>query len=475
MKRLFTLSLLIICIAQAQAEGDTVKQKRFVIHFQQTFVEQYHPAFATSTGSGDKSLSSSPESCLSSTTTVYMGFRLWKNAELYFNPEVAAGSGFSGATGLAGFTNGETFRVGSPAPSVYIARFFFRQTFAIGKKEWYFREEDQNKIPVMLPVERVVITFGKFSISDIFDGNVTSHDPKTSLLNWSMMDAGAWDYPSNTRGYTYALSVKVQKKQFTMRFCSAVASQWSNGMVTSGFIATPADWLKAHGETVELIVPIKKRNTLKLTLWANHAPMGSYRLATQSLLNDTSAANREVVGPTTGLNDGSSHLVSPAMDSLRGRSKQPYYGKFGVVLNWEMNLRNDNTEKIMVFIRASWNDGKRESWMYTEIDESICAGAFVTADAIKRPDDILRVAAVLNGISKDHAAYLKAGGYGFIIGDGLGNYPKGIHPEFIIEAQYNFKYKFITLTPDYQFIVNPAYNSARGPVNVFGLRAHFEI
>ena len=476
MNKIFTLALLILFLAaRSQTPEDSVKLKKwFTLHFQQTFVEQYHPGFATSTGSGDKSLSSLAESCLSSTTTMYVGARLWKNAEIYFNPEVAAGSGFSGATGVAGFTNGETFRVGSPAPSIYIARFFFRQTINIGK-EWFFREEDQNKIPIMLPVERVVITFGKFSISDIFDGNVTSHDPKTSLLNWSMMDAGAWDYPSNTRGYTYALSIKVQKKQFNLRFCTAVASQWSNGMVTSGFVATPADWLKAHGELLELTVPIKKRNTIKLTFWANHAPMGSFRQATQSLLNDTSAANREVVGPTTSLNDGSSHLVSPAMDSLRGHSKQPYYGKVGIVLNWEMNLRNDNSEKNMVFIRGSWNDGKRESWMYTEIDESLCAGAFFTADFMKRPDDVFRVAASVNGVSKDHADYLRAGGYGFIIGDGLGNYPKGIKPEFIVEAQYNLRYKFLTLTPDYQFIVNPAYNPGRGPVNVVGLRAHFEI
>ena len=33
----------------------------------------------------------------------------------------------------------------------------------------------------------------------------------------------------------------------------------------------------------------------------------------------------------------------------------------------------------------------------------------------------------------------------------------------------------MTTMPDYQFIVNLAYNPARGPVRVIGLRAHFEI
>jgi high affinity Mn2+ porin len=355
---------------------------------------------------------------------------------------------------------------------VYVARLFFRQTIALGK-ERSFRGEDQNKLPAYVPSERLVITFGKFSISDIFDGNVTSHDPKTSLLNWSMMDAGAWDYPSNTRGYTYALSLKFVKKRFTVRVSTAVAARWSNGAVTENLVASPTDWLRAHGEIAELIVPYK-RSTFKLTLWANHAPMGSYAEATRSLLADTSAANREVAGPTTSLGDSSSHLVSPAMDRLRNGSG-PYYGKFGFIAAWEINLGKPGTENNMVFARVSWNNGARESWMYTEIDESACVGAFFTAEKIKRPDDILRVAVSVNGISKQHADYLRAGGYGFIIGDGLGNYPKGIRPEFIVEAQYNFKYKFMTITPDYQFIVNPGYNPARGPVNVLSLRAHFEI
>ena len=113
--------------------------------------------------------------------------------------------------------------------------------------------------------------------------------------------------------------------------------------------------------------------------------------------------------------------------------------------------------------------------MYTEIDESISLGGFISGERFKRPGDIIRLGFAINGISKDHAEYLKSGGYGFIIGDGIGHYPNGISPEMIFEAQYNFKYKFLTLTPDYQFIINPAYNSARGPVHALGLRAHFEL
>ena len=467
-------TLLFVLLSIGLSAQDTTKPaplKPTSLHFQQTFVMQYHPAFRSSVPAGDKSLNAAAENNLSSTTTLYFGTKTWKNGEFYFNPEVAAGSGFSGATGVAGFPNGETFRVGSPAPSVYIARLFFRQIIPLSKKET-LRPEDQNILARMVPEERIIITLGKFSLSDIFDQNVTSHDPKGSLLNWSMMDAGAWDYPSNTRGYTYALSVKVVKKQFILRFCTAVNSLWSNGAVTTGFIATPQDYANAHGESVEAIVPIKKdfSNSIKLMIFANHGRMASYNDATRSLLSDTSAANREVVGSPTSLNDSSSHLVSPALDKLRGKGG-PYYGKWGMVLGWEMTVAKKN----MVFARASWNNGIRETWMYTEIDESICVGAFLACDLIKRPDDKFRIAISVNGLSKDHAAYLKAGGYGFIIGDGLGHYPHGISPECILEAQYNFHYLMMTISPDYQFILNPAYNSARGPVNVLGIRAHFEI
>ena len=441
------------------------------LHVQQTFVMQYHPAFHSSSPLGDKSLNNAAENNLSSTTTLYFGTKTWKNGEFYFNPEVAAGSGFSGATGMAGFSNGETFRVGSPAPSVYIARLFFRQLIPLSKEQTY-RSEDQNILARMVPVERLIITLGKFSLSDIFDQNVTSHDPKASLLNWAMMDAGAWDYPSNTRGYTYALSVKLVKKKFIMRFCTAVNALWSNGQVATGFMPTPKNYADAHGENIEFILPLKKdfSNTLKVMVYANHGRMASYQDAIKSLQNDTSLANREVVGTPTALNDSTSHLVSPALDKLRGKSG-PYYGKWGVVINWEMTFAKKN----MVFARLSWNDGKHETWMYTEIDESICVGTFLACDLIKRPDDKFRIAVAVNGLSKDHANYLKAGGYGFIIGDGLGHYPHGISPECILEAQYNFHYLMLTLSPDYQFILNPAYNSARGPVHVLSLRAHFEI
>jgi high affinity Mn2+ porin len=81
-------------------------------------------------------------------------------------------------------------------------------------------------------------------------------------------------------------------------------------------------------------------------------------------------------------------------------------------------------------------------------------------------------AGVVNGITGVHEALLNDGGLGILVGDGQLPHP-GL--EQILETYYGY-----TLTPsthlsfDYQFIANPAYNTDRGPVNVFSGRVHWQ-
>jgi high affinity Mn2+ porin len=66
---------------------------------------------------------------------------------------------------------------------------------------------------------------------------------------------------------------------------------------------------------------------------------------------------------------------------------------------------------------------------------------------------------------------LNMGGIDGFIGDGRINYK----PEQTFEAYYNINInKFSWLTFDFQRIANPAYNSDRGPVTIFGARLHAE-
>lgn len=168
-----------------------IDSTRWSCHFQLTTVLQAHPPFP-SLYSGKNSLYNGSESALSLTTTLFLGRKLWKGATFYFDPEISGGKGISGAVGIAGFPNGETFRIGDPAPALYVARAFIRQHISIGNdrlKETI--DGDANQLPETLSSSRIDITIGKLAISDIFDNNSVSGDPRTEFLNWSLMSNGA--------------------------------------------------------------------------------------------------------------------------------------------------------------------------------------------------------------------------------------------------------------------------------------------
>ena len=50
---------------------------------------------------------------------------------------------------------------------------------------------------------RYSITAGRFTVTDFFDNNRYTHDPRTQFGSWATMYNGAWDYPADTRGYTW--------------------------------------------------------------------------------------------------------------------------------------------------------------------------------------------------------------------------------------------------------------------------------
>jgi high affinity Mn2+ porin len=155
--------------------------------------------------------------------------------------------------------------------------------------------------------------------------------------------------------------------------------------------------------------------------------------------------------------------------SLNVNSDTTYGGvKYGVCINIEQEI----TKNIGIFARAGWNDGRTASWMFTEIDQSASIGLSIKGRKWKRPDDVIGIAGIFNGISKEHWDFLAAGGYGFLIGDGqLSHYGA----ETIGEVYYSIQLaKSLFLTADYQYVENPAYNRDRGPINILGIRGHVE-
>lgn len=435
MKKILLLSIASMVMGQTYAQTDSLIKKRFNLHFQQTIITQTKPGFSADY-SGDNSLSTAHETATSLTSTLFGGARLWKGAEAYFNPEIAGGKGFSQTLGLAGFSNGETFRVGSPDPKIYIARAYLTQTFGWGTAVDTLAD-DQNQLAGYRKKRYFSITAGKFGLSDFFDNNNFSHDPRTQFMNWSLMANGAWDYPANTRGYVFGAVFELGQPDWALRFSATMVTTSANGSVWDGKIG------KAHAFTLEYEKRYElggEKGTIRLLGFDNSAMMGKYRLA---ILENP---------------------LAPDVTTTRAYGRD----KYGFGVNWEQNINSN----LGIFAKTSYNDGKTETWAFTEIDRSLSFGAVLNGKSWNQKEAEVGLAFVGNGISKDHRDYLADGGYGFIIGDGKLNYA----PEMIAELYYklNVYQKKFFLTPDYQFILNPAYNKDRGPVHVFTLRAHVE-
>ena len=439
LKKLSLLGFTIILCSNIYAQKDSSWLRN--CHFQLTSIMQGHPAF-NAPYSGPNSLSSSAEQALSVTSTLFLGAKLWEGASVYFNPEIAGGRGISSALGIAGFTNGECFRIGNPEPAVYVARAYIKQYISLSK-DYTTVADDKNQVEERVPDKRITITAGKFSIADMFDNNSYSHDPRSQFLNWSLMNNGDWDYPANTRHYTYGILVENAQPTWAIRVAGTLVGKVANG--------PEMDWNigKVNAGTAEYQrnYLIKKRvGIVRLLVFNNTSRAGNY----------TNAINQfHQTGDSSALN----------VNSLSAYNGSKNYG-YGI------NIEHHLTDDIGFFARTTHNDGHTATCAFTEIDEHYSAGITITGARWKSAFDAIGIATLANGISPEHRAFLNTGGTGFIIGDGmLPHYSR----EFITETYYSFRLnKNLYFSVDYQFVKNPAYNADRGPVSVWALRGHVE-
>lgn len=409
-------SLLISTFSFSQ-ETDSIR--KYSLKFQMTSIYQYHPSFRAAY-SGTNSMNPEEESALSLTSTLYFDLPLWKGATATFNPEMSGGQGLSQARGLGGFPNGETFRIGDTKPVVYVARMFLEQKFQF----------KNNKT--------LQLVFGKFGLSDYFDNNTYSHDPRTQFLNWSLMTHGAWDYAANTRGYTDGLYANYQIYSWQVRAAITALPTYANGPNVE------FSFKDSNAVNIEIEKKIVFNNNdtsiIKLLGFRNVAGMGNYA------------------------ESNSNFTTIPDIKSTRENGRT----KYGLGLN----LDYSHGDTWGLFARMSYNDGKNETWAFTEIDRSAQLGINLKGKMWHRENDFGGIAIVANGLSNPHEQYQKLGGNGFMIGDGTLNYGT----EKIVEVFYSFLVPntHITLSPDYQFAVNPGYNKDRGPIQFLAFRFHIE-
>ncbi len=412
---------------------------RFWISGQANFIFQTHPPFYAEY-SGLHSLQPYYEKATSRVLTLYTGFEFSKSIEVLVDVEEAGGQGLSQALGLAGYTNLDVVRNPSLSQAPYLSRLMYHQVFALSRDKI---EAARGPLSTFgeLPSRRLELRIGKFGMVDFFDVNSVGNDSHLQFMNWAIDQNGAYDYAADTRGYTWGVILEYQSPKWGLRFAEALLPTVANG------IDLVWNLRNANASNIEFELHRgflkKKDGIIRVLSYINNANMGIYQVANEQYLENKTVPPNITEHP------------------------QQVTTKYGFGVNFEQALTND----IVAYGRFGWNNGKTESWAYTEIDQTFQAGAGFMGRMWKRKYDRAGIAFVSNGISSEHARYLSYGGLGFILGDGGLTYGR----ENILETYYTaHAWRGIYLGPDLQYIVNPGYNQVRGPVTVPSFRLHIE-
>lgn len=408
----------------------------YSVHAQATIILEGMSSFR-SPYVGPNSLVTGPQLATTSSATLFFAAKLpWEGGMIIINPEVYGGLGVGNVFGLGAPPNGETQRVGDPAPSPYFARFLYQQVIPLGG-EWERLADIANQIPEPRYKNNIVFKIGKFAVSDDFDDNTFSHDPRNQFMNWGLQYNPTFDFAANVRGYTYGTMIEANLGDYSARYGIFLVSTVANGAGYDMNIGA------AHGQAWELerrwTILNDLPGTVRLLGWLNNAHMGNYNEAVQQ-------------------NPSAPNVIAT----------EQYRSKYGFGISWDQELIKN---ELGIFGRLGYCQSYAETWMYTECDRTVSIGMLLKGKSWDRPKDEVGLAFMANGLGPQHIAYLADGGLGFELGDGKLNYA----PEMVVETYYNLRVrKGIFVTLDLQAIDNPGYNHDRGPVFFAGLRTHFE-
>jgi high affinity Mn2+ porin len=426
--------------APSQATQEKPKQRvtpePWAVHLQATDILQHYPSFH-SDFQGPNSYSPQATSGNTVDVTLYVGVKPWAGGEVWGNLEMYQGYAPNNTLGSAGYVNGDGAKVGRGHPYARIARLFLRQTFDLGGGA-DDQDADLNQLAEHRSKDRLVITAGKLSTTDIFDTNKYAHDPRHDFLNWSLITTGSFDYAADAWGYTYGAAAEWYRGDWTWRagaFDLSIVP--NNATLTSDF-----SQFQLVGEAERRMQIGGRPGAIRVAGFVTRGRQGRYDDAVRLSLANGRPADTALV--------------------------RDYRSRPGAYLNLEQEV----ADGVGVFARLGWSDGTYESYEYTDIDQTGQAGVSVSGARWGRKDDTVGVAGVVNQLSGAGHRYLNAGGLGILVGDGRLPHPA---TEDIFEAYYSAALaKDVTLSLDDQLVEHPAYNSDRGPVNVISLRLHVQ-
>lgn len=414
------------------------------IHGQTTYINQRYNNF-TSSYSGQNSLNAQKSMSYTWSGTLFMGARLAPNTDVYFNPEVVSGVPFSDLSGLGGFTNGEATKANGAQAKFYSARAFVRQTIN-QEGDKVVLENEANQITQTVSSNRVVLTGGQFSTLDIFDDSRYAKDPRIQFMNWGNMTYLAYDYAADARGYSWGLAGEWYLDNWVMRASRMLAPKSPNGRDLNWQIFnTYGDQIEVERQHNIADLPGK----VSVLAYRNKMMLARFSDATNYVIQNNAQGTQ-------------------AINNVRNNMQY----KTGIGLHGEQALTKD----LGIYGRAFTSDGHTETMSFTEADNSISVGMGMNGTSWKRPNDSIGISMMQNGLSSYRRSYLQAGGVSYFIGDYASpSQTISYSPERIGEVYYNATViKNVLAGLNFQHIINPAYNSARGPVNILSFRVHAE-
>jgi high affinity Mn2+ porin len=431
--RVAAMVLTAISCGSVLTPASAADDESWAVHAQFTYVEQDTADFAAPYR-GTNSLS--PDKGAETTdATLYVGVRPWRGAELWINPELDQGFGLDDTLGAAGFPSGEAFKIGENQPYFRLQRFLLRQTFDLNG-DLQPLQAALNQLAGSHSSNRVVITIGKFSVTDVFDTNRYAQDQRSAFLNWTAIDTGTFDYAADAWGYTVGAALEWYEGAWAVR----------GGLFDLSTIPN-SPHLDPGSHEFQIVVEGEHRHSIAgregrvlLTAFDSRGRMGLLDQAVQ---------------------------LAQATDTLPNVADvRAYRTRLGADVNFEQQLGAD----CGVFGRIGKAAGNVETFEFTDVDRTAALGLSLQGAAWRRIDDTIGIAAINNNASAARQRYLNAGGLGILVGDGKLPHPG---PEQIIETYYSAAFlNYLHLSLDYQWINHPAYNRDRGPVSVFAVRVH---
>ena len=412
-----------------------LEEQGWFLRGQMTNIVQGHPHFRARY-SGANSLGPRREGVLMQTVDLVIGRRLWHNAEVVAVPSPTRGYGFSDNRGLGSPANGEAFHGGTAAWDLNLARLFIRQTIDISHDATGV-DDDPMRFTGPLAQERITLTAGKFAVWDVFDNNRYAHDARTQFLSYALVGTGAIDTAGDPAGYNYGVVAEWENGTWAARLGAFQVARNQGGEYLDAKI------LQGH----QILFQLDR------SWWVGRHP-GVLRL----LAGNSRTRSARYGALTAALGAGEADAAAP----------RAYRNKPMAALNLEQQV-NDS---IGVFARIGWADGRTQRWMFTEMDWSVSAGVSMNGWRWDRAADTIGLAFNIGGLHGPQRRFLRAGGLGFIIGDGA----LGYAPEVVTEAYYQAEVlPGLAATANLQLVFNPAYNAARGPLPIgsFRLRVAF--